>query len=234
METWSQSWLAPRRLAVETELAPASSEAVKVELARPSAAGGVDGGGSPLGDRQWRHGVGAGSPLGDWRWSRSWLAPRRLAVETELAPASSEAVEVELARPSAAGGGDMDLQLARPSAAGGGAMRMGVELARPSAAGEGYQVLELARPSAAGSGAMGMGMKLARPSAADKGNQKLELARPSAAGSGDGAGGGLVYFIRFVCRECWLSCGIILLQLWLTSLCCGLWRLASRRFGLCG
>ena len=116
-------------------------------------------------------------------------------------------MEVELARPSAAGGGDMDLQLARPSAAGGGAMRMGVELARPSAAGEGYQVLELARPSAAGSGAMGMGMKLARPSAADKGNQKLELARPSAAGSGDGAGGRLGVF-HSLCMQG------VLAQLW--------------------
>ena len=41
-------------------------------------------------------------------------------------------------------------------------------------------------------------------------------------------------FIRFVYRECWLSCGIILLQLWLTPLWCGIWCRAPRRFGFCG
>ena len=158
---------------------------------------------------------------------------------------SGRASGLELVCPSAASGGASELELVCLSAAGGAALEL--ELVCPSAAGCGAFESELVCLSAAGGGTLSveccwfafgwlaserlswswpaprrLGVEQESCSAAPRRCAAVGLALDS------------VGIIRFVCREFWLSCGIILLQLWLASLWCDLWRLASRRLGPCG
>ena len=152
--------------------------------------------------------------------SWSWSAPRRLAVEhcqwSAGLPLGSRrgASELELVCLSAAGGGTLSVECwSAPR-------RPAVE--RRSWSWSAPRRLAVEHQSWSWSAPRRLAVEQENCSAAPRQCAAVGLALDS------------VGIIRFVCREFWLSCGIILLQLWLASLWCDLWRPAPRRLGPCG